>query len=107
MIFEVGDLDGMVSVSDIVPKLHGNIHFIFFDRKLRGKEQVLTGIMKHVFEAVGLRRINGVIPADRVTGMSMLRRIGFTREGKMRFAHLMNGKYIDQYIYGILREEVL
>lgn len=114
LIFEVwseGDhslehMAGLVNVSHTQPFVDGMLHFLFFDRKLRGKEDVLLSIIRQVFMLAKLRRMTCAIPSDRVTGMQMLGRLGFKKEGRIRKKFLRNEKYLDVFVYGILREEV-
>lgn len=99
-------MSGLVNVSNVQPYMDGLLHFLFFDRKLRGKEDVLMDVVREVMRTMELRRLTCAIPSDRATGLQMLQRLGFRREGKMRKKFLRKGKYLDVYIYSILEEEV-
>lgn len=100
------DMAGLVNVSNVQPYLDGLLHFLFFDRKLRGKEDVMTRIIVHVMDMMKLRRITCAVPSDRGTGIQILGRLGFSREGRIRKKFLRKEKYLDVIIYGLLREEV-
>lgn len=97
---------GLVSFTDIQPRVNANLHFIFYDKKLKGKEPVMLSIIHDMFELGKLRRITCGIPEDRITGIKLIKRIGFKQEGMLRCAYLRNGYYLNTGIYGLLREQI-
>ena len=105
LFYEIGDGVGLVSVTNVRPEMDGVFHFVMYDRHLRGKENALKEILLDVFRMARLRRLSCFIPADRETGMNLIRRLGFVHEGKLRDGFRRAGKYIDLDLFGLLREE--
>jgi len=106
VFFEIGEEAGLVSFTGVQPRVSAVMHFIFYDKKLKGKEPTMLSIMKEMFHMGRLRRITCVIPEDRETGIKLIRRLGFHKEGWVRKAFLRNNLYMDVGIFGILLEEL-
>lgn len=106
VFFELENEGGLISFTEVRPRVNAYLHFIFYDKHLKGKEEVMRDILADMFDLAKLRRITCGIPEDRNTGAKLLRRIGFRQEGTMRASYLRNKCYLNMNIYGLLREEL-
>lgn len=107
VFYEIGDMLGVVSITNVRPRLDGLLRFVMYDRKLRGKENVMVEILRDVFRSFALRRLTSIVPRSRETEFNLLMRIGFRKEGRMREASMRDGGYEDLAIMGLLAEEAL
>lgn len=106
MFYEIGDEVGIASAVAIRPRLDAIVHLTFFDRRLKGREKVLTDIMHEVMTKFQLRRLTAAVPCNRRIMIRYLRRLGFREEGVMRDAYLTEGRYLDMVLFGLLKEEL-
>lgn len=73
-----------------------------------GKGIMTTAIhclLKHGFEGLQLNRIEAIVDPINTNSYKLLDRIGFQREGTHRQAFYEKGRFIDVYIYSMLRED--
>jgi RimJ/RimL family protein N-acetyltransferase len=65
----------------------------------------IRAVLRHGFEALGLRRIDLHTDADNARGIRCYEKCGFVREGVMRERRLRYGKPLDMVMMGLLRDE--
>jgi RimJ/RimL family protein N-acetyltransferase len=58
-----------------------------------------------LFTRGGLRRLVATVSVDNARSIRLLERLGFVREGTMREAYRIEGRLVDQHVYGLLRRE--
>lgn len=71
-----------------------------------GKE-VLKEIVRYSFEDLGMNRIGAEVYTHNERSIRLFDNIGFRREGIVRKSVLKKGSYVDEIMYGLLREEWL
>jgi RimJ/RimL family protein N-acetyltransferase len=101
-----GETIGLAAATQVRPRLDCNIHIVMFDRRLRGREDIMLTALRDFTARAKLRRISAVLPEDNRTAIKLALRLGFAHEGTMRKAHLRDGIYRDYLIFGILAEEL-
>lgn len=57
------------------------------------------------FREIGLRRIHAGVFSDNPRSFRVLRRLGFRSEGRARQDRLVDGRYRDLVLFGLLRRE--
>jgi RimJ/RimL family protein N-acetyltransferase len=62
-------------------------------------------MIDYLFTKKNVIRIQVTTHADNISSQKVLEKVGFQREGLMRKSTCVKGKYHNEYIYGILREE--
>lgn len=62
-------------------------------------------IRELVFSHLNLNRFEGRCLVEHTTSCIIMEATGYKREGTLRHAIYKNGKYCDQYIYSLLRED--
>jgi RimJ/RimL family protein N-acetyltransferase len=68
----------------------------------------LTAVTTHAFRAdPDLRRLYAVPYVTSAASARILEKAGFRLEGRMRQSVVKNGQVLDQFMYGILRDEAL
>lgn len=98
--------EGLALVERIVPKLSADVHFYLWQNV--GEQQVVErgrDVVRHMFEKVGIHRLSAYIPAFHQVAQRIARRIGFKYEGAIREQVLVNGKYHDVHVWGLLEQE--
>lgn len=98
---------GVVYLLDIVRGLSATAHFVFWDRKLRGKEELCRQALRFAMRNIPLAKVNVFLPDYAKKLGDFIRRTGFTREGKIRRWSMSNKRLFDVYVYGITYEEVM
>ena len=72
----------------------------------RGVGTVAVGAMVDLlFARGGLRRLVATVSVDNERSIRLLERLGFTRESTLREEYPIQGRFVDQHLYGLLRHE--
>jgi RimJ/RimL family protein N-acetyltransferase len=69
-----------------------------------GKRAVAL-MVNTTFAMSGLRRLQALVSVENTASMRILERLGFAREGKLRAHFLIEGRPVDEVVFGLLREE--
>ena len=64
-----------------------------------------TTLLNHAFNELGLNRIELKCGLDNSKSRAIPEKLGFTLEGILRKAELLNGQFIDLYLFSMLKEE--
>lgn len=106
LMWVVDDLIGIFYLADIEPGTDANIHFSFFDQRLRGRLDMCRRMVQIVFESFRFRRLSIELP-EYIRGNTPLfvEQIGFQREGCKRQATTFASRWFDVRIYGMLYED--
>lgn len=105
LLWEVDDV-GIFFLNEIVPLESANAHFVFWDRRFKGREELCRRMVKYAFDTFGFHRIKTEVPLYAKGIYKAVERIGFVKEGRLREAVLFKGEWFDVNIYSILRSEV-
>ena len=105
LFWDVDDV-GIILINDIVPFQSAIAHFVFWDRRFRGRENLCREMLKYGFKTYKFRRIRVEVPLYAKHTMEAVERIGFVREGRMRKAVLWKKEWFDVYMYSILPEDL-
>ena len=62
-------------------------------------------LVDHLFRTKAIERIESVTDTENLPSQRVLAKNGFKREGELRKRFFLEGKYRDEYIYSLLREE--
>lgn len=106
LVYEVDDV-GILYLTHITPGFSALAHFAFWDRRLKGREELIREMIKFAFEKYGFQRIESRVAMYAVPMLAAVERIGFTKEGRAREAVKRHGEWYDVNLYSILRREVL
>lgn len=82
----------------------------FLGRQFEGRGMMtasMRAVLGHCFDSLRLNRIELHCAATNAPSLAVAHRLGFTREGVLRQDEWLNGAFVDQYVYGLLRAEFL
>lgn len=105
IIVEVDDV-GIIRFTEIEPNVSANIHVTFWDRRFRGREELVRQVLAYAMEIFNLHRISAQVPLYANPLLGAIERVGFKKEGRLREATLFRGKWFDVNQYSVLRGEV-
>ena len=61
--------------------------------------------VEKLFRETGLHRLYALISPENVPSARLVERLGFTLEGRMREHYIIQGRRVDELVYGLLRHE--
>ena len=67
--------------------------------------EAVGAIVAYGFREINLNKICALVVTDNLASAKLLERLSFRKEGVMRQAQFVNGKYDDLIAYALLREE--
>lgn len=67
--------------------------------------QAVRQFVNMIFSRTALRRLIAHVAEDNISSRKLLEKIGFQQEGVCREHYIINGKPINEILYGILRSE--
>lgn len=107
LFWVVDDFVGMFYMTKIEP-IDALVHYSFFDRRHKGRHELVFEMLKYVFNRYGFQRLSVEIPmfVTKHT-FQFIERIGFKHEGRKRKAASYSNELFDVNLFGILRHEVL
>ncbi len=105
LMWDVDDV-GMIFLNELKPGLSATAHFCFWDRRFKGRENLLKGMLKHAFETYDFRRIEVRVPHYASKTLHAVQSLGFTSEGILREAALYKGEWYNVTILSMLWDEL-
>ena len=66
---------------------------------------VMRTLLRHGFETLNLHRIELRVFDSNPRAIHVYEKVGFKREARLRQHHYLDGRYVDDWVMGILREE--
>lgn len=103
------DVLGLVSLVNIDNlKQSAVFNIMIGDKDNRGKgvgKFATKEMLKHAFLNLNLNRIELAVLTDNQRAIKLYEKIGFVKEGIKRQSNYKNGKFVDMYMYSILKEE--
>jgi RimJ/RimL family protein N-acetyltransferase len=112
-IFGIETLDGLlignVGLSDIDwQNRHAVLGIVIGEREYWDKgygSEAITTLLRFVFEEMNLHRVSLRVFDYNLRAVRCYEKCGFKREGRLRQARFHDGKYHDELVMGILRDE--
>lgn len=102
---ERDDGNGILYLRGVIPGLSASGHVVYWDRKLRGKEEFTLTVLRWLMNTIPLQKINLYLPDYVQAARSFAKRLGFKEEGCIRRWSYSGGKTFDIYVFGMTREE--
>lgn len=107
LFWVIDDYVGMFYITDIIPEIDCQCHYLFFDKKHYGREELTKKMLKYLFDKYKFHRLSIELPnyaSD--TTRRFIQNIGFFYEGKKIKAALLNGAWFDCNLYGLLQMDL-
>jgi RimJ/RimL family protein N-acetyltransferase len=67
--------------------------------------ETLRGVIKHLFNELDKHRVVASIDPMNTNSIKLMERLGFRKEAHFKRSILINGEWVDDLIYAILKEE--
>ena len=65
----------------------------------------VRAVIAYCFKQMDLNRIELRCASENMPSQRMAKRLGFTWEGMLRQAELLDGEFVDHFVYSLLRQE--
>ncbi|HLE56291.1 MAG TPA: GNAT family protein [Rhodothermia bacterium] len=114
-LFAIVDIESERHIGNIklgpVNRIHGHCDVGYFigDREMWGRGSATEAIRlatKFAFERLRLHRVQAVVDVDNPASAKALERVGYRKEATLREKLFMDGRWNDQFLYGILQPEL-
>ena len=105
---ETRDLIGHINYY-IIRQYLGNVGYHLADNQW-GKgyaTEALRGALKFLYEIPDMHRTQATVHADHPASMRVLEKVGFTNEGLLRDRAHWQDKFVDLYMFSLLRGELI
>jgi RimJ/RimL family protein N-acetyltransferase len=67
--------------------------------------EAMSAILTYGFIEMGLHRVEAIIDIVNERSKALLLKLGFTYEGNLRQRYYFNGRFEDEYYFGLLKDE--
>ena len=104
LIWEVDDV-GIIFLTDIKPGHSAKGHYSFWDKRFRGREELLKQFSRYIFNRYDFVKLVAEIPFHAHRAFNTVERIGFKRDGRLRDEVFFDGQWFDLAVFSLLREE--
>ena len=85
-----------------------DLHIMIGNKENHGKgigTFAVSSMINHAFKNLNLRRIQLEVLEYNLVAQNLYKKMGFVEEGRKREAVFKDGKYVDEIIMGLLRED--
>ena len=106
-IYKAKELVGIISLENMHLVVDAEAHVFFMDHNLSDKVPVSRATVVWLFDNFPFQRLTVQVPERHYATLRFVKNLGFKSEGRKRQAVLINGKWFDVYLFGILRTEVM
>ena len=108
LFWVVDDFMGVFYMTEIIPEVDAVVHYTFFDKRQKGRVELVRQMLKYGFEKYKFRRLTVEVALyASVATMKFVEEVGFKKEGRLRNKIRYADRWFDLNVYGILREEIL
>jgi hypothetical protein len=105
-VWEGEQIVGMIWIADLEQVIDATVHMAFFDRQPAEKVGVCKEFAKYLFATLPVQRLTITPPEIYHATIRLAEKLGFRREGCKRQAVLLGGKYVNQLIFGLTRDDM-
>lgn len=107
-IFSNERLCGAVRINHIEPENRKASVGYFLGEKFQGAGLAtasVRAVLHYAFERLGMNRIELRCASDNIASQRVAERLGFSWEGLLRQAEMIDGVYLDHFVYSMLRQD--
>lgn len=97
---------GIIYIDQICPKYSARMHYIFWDRKQKGRHRVVFTAAEWFFTQFQFHRISVEVPVFAYAALRRLLRLGIRIEGRRKESVRRNGSWYDVLLFGLHHDEV-
>jgi RimJ/RimL family protein N-acetyltransferase len=95
-LFDFEEVDAHAALGYVLGRAHWRRGYM---------REALAVLIHSAFSEMGLRRLEARVEAQNTASATLLRRLGFTKEGVLRERWISKGETMDAEVYGLLRHE--
>lgn len=106
-VYQDGELVAIICFTGMHAVVDAELHMVAFDRQPAEKLPIIKEIIRYMFKNFPINRITAQPLVIFYATIRLLKKVGFTEEGRKRQVMCINDKWFDSVIYGITREEVM
>lgn len=104
LMWNVDDV-GLFFMNEIKPMESAEGHFVFWDQRFNGREELCREMLKYVFEKFLFQRISVKVPLYAKQALNAVERIGLVHEGRLRRAAFYKEQWFDVNIYSAIPDD--
>lgn len=107
-IFSANELCGAIRLNKIELGNHKASIAYYIGERFQGQGLATASVhavLGYCFNQLGFNRIELQCTSTNLASQEVAKRLGFTWEGMLRQAELLNGVYVNLFVYGLLRED--
>lgn len=107
-IFDGDTLCGAIRLNHIEPENHKVSIGYYVGHEFAGRGLAtasIRAVLRFVFERLEFNRVQLKCASNNVPSQRVAERLGFSWEGLLRQAEMIDGEYVDHFVYGLLRPE--
>lgn len=97
---------GVFYADEIKPKSDAKVHYVFFDKRTKGRQKLFLNVLKYFMVSFQLPRVSIEAPTFAYAALNRIRSLGFWLEGRKRKAALYDGKWCDKLQFSVLYEDL-
>lgn len=101
----IDDGVGIFWLSDITYPAYAEVHYTFFDRRHKGRVNLVREAIKYIFDATDIGCLYVRVGLYAKSPMKFVEQIGFKKEGRLRKRMYYQGSWYDANSYSITQEE--
>lgn len=105
LIWDVDDV-GVFTLNNIVEGHSAQFHYVFWDMRFRGRENLCRSMLKYVMDKYQFHKLWTEIPVVATSSLQAADRVGLIREGRKRQEIPYKGVWADVNLYGVLRTDL-
>lgn len=106
LCFIIDDCVGIFWMGDITWPAYAEVHYTFFDRRHKGREQLVGKAIQYIFDTWGINRLYVRVALYAKYPNIFVDLIGFKHEGRLRSCVQYRGQWWDTNCYSLLKNEV-
>ncbi len=106
LLFEIEDMQGLISVTQLVPGVNATLHLaVWGDVPAYTIYKLGHSVIRWVFQRYNLHRLTTLIPEGNEAAGKFIELLLFRKEGYLREAFLKDGKFQGLTVRGLLRSD--
>lgn len=109
LYYVIDDFVGVYNMTNMIPGLDAKVHYSFFDRRHKGREDMSKAMMKYIFEEYRFHRLSVEIPfySKAKVAFNFVVSLGFIYEGRKRSAVKYKDQWFDVHLFGMVNHNGL
>lgn len=105
LMWDIDDI-GIFFLNNLKPHASAEAHFVFWDKRFRGREELCRMMLGYIFEEFEFQKIVVKVPLYAHRTFLMVERLGFIHEGRLRKEVKWKDQWFDMNVYSILPEDL-